>query len=129
MSTLVVPSTGGPRRPVVPAGPSGRKFRTSLSRPHVVWREPFSRRQLDALFVQEVLPGLTRALEREFADWFEADREDAVQDCVCQAMETWRGLGIAWTKHRAAIPVALAAHVSGRYFHGVRFAQHRHPAV
>ena len=64
MSTLVVPSAGGSRRPVAPGGPSVRKFRTSLSRPHAVWRKPFSRRQLDALFVREVLPGLTRALDR-----------------------------------------------------------------
>jgi hypothetical protein len=42
-----------------------------------------SRRQVDALFVRDVMPGLTAALEREFADWFESDREEAAQDCVC----------------------------------------------
>jgi hypothetical protein len=78
--------------------------------------------------VREVLPRLTRALEREFAGWFEADREDAIQDCVCQALETWRGLGIPWANHRAEIPAALAGHVSNRYFRGVRFAQSGHPA-
>jgi hypothetical protein len=81
------------------------------------------------MFVREVLPGLTQALERRFTDWFEADREDAVQDCICQALETWRGLGIPWTKQQAEIPAALAAHVSDRYFSGVRFAQPSHPAV
>ena len=44
-------------------------------------------------------------------------------------METWRGLGTVWTKHRAAIPAALAVHVSSRYFSGVRFAQPRYSAV
>jgi hypothetical protein len=128
MSTLALSGTGGSSRPVAQTGLSARKFRTSLSRPHAVWREPFSRRELDALFVREVLPGLTRALERQFIDWFEADREDAVQDCVCQTLEVWRRLGIPWSRHRAEIPSVLAAHVSGRYFSGVRFAQPRQPA-
>jgi hypothetical protein len=79
--------------------------------------------------VREVLPGLIQALERRFIDWFDADREDAVQDCVCQALETWRSLGIPWAGHRAELPAALAAHVSDRYFSGVRFAQPHDAAV
>jgi hypothetical protein len=81
-----------------------------------------SRRQVDALFVWDILPGLTAALEREFADWFESDREEAAQDCVCLALEAYRAMRIHGRTIWDVEPAALAAHASRKYLSGVRFA-------
>ncbi|MDR1533627.1 MAG: hypothetical protein LBU64_00805 [Planctomycetota bacterium] len=140
MSASIIASSGAP----VPAPPRqaippsrvpptnhrsdhsvGGGFRHFRSRPLAVWREPYSPGQLNSRFETRVLPGLTAELERKFADWDVEKREEAVQDCVCLALETWRSLwplGEASRKVAREMPSVLAAHASRRYLTGVRFA-------
>jgi hypothetical protein len=80
---------------------------------------------LNRLFETRVLPGLTAELERKFADWDVEEQEEAVQDCVCQALETWRSLwplGEASREVAREMPSVLAAHAGRRYLAGIRFA-------
>jgi hypothetical protein len=71
------------------------------------------------------MPGLTAALLREFEGWFESDQEEAVQDCVCLALEAYRAMRVYGRTIWDAEPASLAAHASRKYLSGVRFAQPR----
>lgn len=85
-------------------------------------------RQINACFEQHVLPELSARLEDALEDIPEFDREDAVQDATCQALEVFRILRLCENRHMnnglSDITVALAKFVSRRYLAGVRFANH-----
>lgn len=101
------------------------KLKTSL--PIVTpWREPLSIRQVNSLFEGAVMPGLVHRLQRLFHDFGNEDREETVQDCICQALEIYRALKLymAGGKSRSLVSFsfALADHVASRYLAGTRFA-------
>lgn len=55
-------------------------------RSYVPWREPISERQINAYFEKQILPELTILLKGAFEELSEFDREEAIQDSVCQAL-------------------------------------------
>ena len=76
-----------------PSG-AGRTKRLSPSKheasPRAPWREP--KRRGDALFAERILPELSVLLDGIFRAVPHLDREEAVQDAVCQALEAFRTL-------------------------------------
>lgn len=76
----------------------------------------------DHIFEKQVFPGLFRHLHKEFAILPFQEREDAVQDGVCLAFETWRLLRLDTIRCREDAVADLARYASEKYFQGVRFA-------
>ena len=88
-----------------------------------------SQRQVNAYFEQEVLPELSVLLESAFEDLTEFDREEAVQDSVCQALEAFRALrlheNVRQNTARDETALVLAKIASSQYLAGARFAAPR----
>lgn len=104
-------------------------FLKSQPRSYSPWREPMSERQINAYFEQQILPELSVLLEDAFQDFSDFDREEAVQDSVCQALEAFRVLGlhenIRANTARDETALVLAKFASSQYLAGVRFAAPR----
>jgi len=98
-------------------------------RNYTPWREPVSERQINSYFEQQILPELTTLLEGAFEDLTDFDREEAVQDSVCQALQAFRVLGlrenISQNTARDETALVLAKFASNQYLAGVRFAAPR----
>ena len=86
MSSIMLPSS---------TTPSCAKYLSFLKyqpRSYSPWRKPMSERQINDYFERQILPELSALLEGAFQDLSEFDREEAVQDSVCQALEAFRVL-------------------------------------
>lgn len=98
-------------------------------RSYTPWREPMSERQINSYFEQQILPELTVLLEGAFEEMAEFDREEAVQDSVCQALRAFRVLrlheNIRKNTARDETALVLAKFASSQYLTGVRFASPR----
>lgn len=96
---------------------------------YVSWREPMSVRQANALFESAVLPDLTGRLECLLYSLDDDEREEAVQDCICQAFEAYRALKLYMagdgSPYLVNVSAALAEHSAAQYHAGVRFASPR----
>lgn len=93
------------------------------------WRTPLSDRQMNNAFESQIMPGLKLRLEHAFVDLAVDEREDAVQDATCQALEAYKLLRLGESLNRSYSAedtvFALAAFASARYQNGVRFAAPR----
>jgi len=114
------------------AMPSRAKYLSFLkSQPHTYapWRKPVSERQINAHFEKQILPELTVLLEGAFEDLTDFDREEAVQDSVCQALQAFRVLrlheNIRANTALDETALVLAKFASSQYLAGVRFAAPR----
>lgn len=98
-------------------------------RAYLPWWEPMSETQINAYFERQILPELCVLLEGAFGDLTEFDREEAVQDATCQALEAWRTLrlheNIRKNTVRDETALVLAKFASSQYLAGVRFANPR----
>ena len=98
-------------------------------RSYTPWREPVSETQINAYFERQILPELSTLLEGAFQDLSDFDREEAVQDATCQALEAFRVLRLHENirKNTALDETALvlAKFASSQYLAGVRFAAPR----
>lgn len=98
-------------------------------RSYAPWREPMSERQVNTYFEQRILPELTVLLEGAFEELSEFEREEAVQDATCQALEAFRVLrlheNIRQNTARDETALVLAKFTSSQYLAGVRFASPR----
>lgn len=114
------------------ATPSRAKYLSFLKgqpRAYTPWREPLSDQQINTYFEQQILPELTVLLEGAFKELMEFDREEAVQDSVCQALQAFRVLrlheNIRQNTARDETVLVLAKFASSQYLTGVRFANPR----
>jgi hypothetical protein len=127
MSTVLsAPASSSNAMPGRAKSPSFTKCRPRAYSP---WRNPVSERQIDAHFEHRILPELSVMLEGTFEDLSELDREEAVQDSVCQALEAFRTLrlhqNIRQNTARDETALVLAKFASSQYLAGVRFAAPR----
>lgn len=118
--------------PSASAMPSRTKCLSFLkSQPHsyTPWREPMSTTQINTYFERQILPELTALLEGAFEELSEFDREDAVQDSVCQALQAFRVLrlheNIRQNTACDETALVLAKFASSQYLSGSRFASPR----
>lgn len=127
MSTVL--SAPVPSRNTMPGRAKYLSFLKCQPRTYTPWREPMSERQINTYFEQHILPELTILLEGAFEDLPDFDREEAVQDSVCQALEAFRVLrlheNIRQNTARDETALVLAKFASSRYLAGVRFANPR----
>ena len=104
-------------------------FLKSQPRSYSPWREPMSERQVNEFFERQILPELSALLKGAFRDFSDYDREEAVQDSVCQALEAFRVLrlheNIRANTARDETALVLAKFASSQYLTGVRFANPR----
>ena len=104
-------------------------FLKGQPRSYSPWREPMSERQMNAYFEQQILPELSVLLEGAFRDFSEFDREEAVQDATCQALEAFRVLrlheNIRQNTAFDETALVLAKFASSQYLAGARFATPR----
>ena len=104
-------------------------FLKTRPRAYAPWREPVSERQINTYFEQQILPELTTLLEGAFEDLTDFDREEAVQDSVCQALQAFRVLRLHENiRQNTALDetaLVLAKYASSRYITGARFANPR----
>ena len=114
------------------AMPSRIKYLSFLKcqpRNYSPWREPMSEQQINTYFERRILPELSVLLEGAFEDLPEFDREEAVQDATCQALEAFRVLrlheNIRQNTARDETALVLAKFASSQYLAGVRFATPR----
>ena len=98
-------------------------------RAYTPWREPMSEHQINAHFERQILPELTILLEGAFTELDEFDREEAVQDATCQALQAFRVLrlheNIRQNTARDETALVLAKFASSQYLTGIRFANPR----
>ena len=98
-------------------------------RSYTPWREPVSETQVNTYFERQILPELSTLLEGVFRDFSDFDREEAVQDSVCQALETFRVLRLHENiRQNTALDetaLVLAKFASSQYLAGIRFASLR----
>ena len=104
-------------------------FLKCRSRSYTSWREPMYERQINTYFEQQILPELTVLLEGAFEEMTEYDREEAVQDSVCQALQSFLLLrlhdNIRQNTTRDETALVLAKFASSQYLAGIRFASPR----
>lgn len=88
-----------------------------------------SEAQINAYFESQILPELSVLLEGAFEDLTEFDREEAIQDAICQALVAWRMLrlheNIRKNTARDETALVLAKFASSQYLAGIRFANPR----
>jgi len=122
-------STAMPSASTTPSRAKCLSFLKSLPRSYTPWREPKSEQQVNIYFELHILPELSVLLEGAFQDLSEFDREDAIQDATCQALEAFRVLrlyeNISKNPALDEIPLVLAKFASSQYMVGVRFANPR----
>ena len=98
-------------------------------RSYAPWREPVSETQINVYFERQILPELSTMLEGAFQGFSEFDREEAVQDATCQALEAFRVLRLHENiRQNTALDettLVLAKFASSQYLAGVRFAAAR----
>lgn len=92
MSTVLSSTTSSSN--TMPSRTKCLSFLKSQPRSYSPWRKPLSERQVNAYFERQILPELSVLLESAFEELSEFDREEAVQDSVCQALEAFRTLGL-----------------------------------
>ena len=88
-----------------------------------------SERQINNYFERQILPELSALLEGAFREFSDCDREEAVQDATCQALEAFRVLRLHENiRQNTALDetaLVLAKFASSQYLAGVRFAAPR----
>ncbi len=129
MSTMISTENPAPRSINSHNRVKRPSFRENPRQSYSMWREPVSQRQINTYFEQHILPELSALLESAFVDIPEFEREDAVQDATCQALEVFRVLRLYEISRKnttfISIAVTLADFTSHRYLAGVRFAAPR----
>ncbi len=127
MSTVI--SSTIPPSSAMPSRAKYLSFLKCQPRSYSPWREPMSERQINAYFEQQILPELSALLEGAFKELSEFDREEAVQDATCQALEAFRTLRLHENiRQNTALDetaLVLAKFASSQYLAGVRFANPR----
>lgn len=92
-----------------------------------------TQRQINTYFEQQILPELSAFLGGAFQDIPDFDREDAIQDATCQALEAFRVLrlheNIRKNTARDETALVLAKFYSSQYLAGVRFANPRSESI
>ena len=118
--------------PTINGGVSRAKYLSFLKnqpRSYTPWREPISETQINAYFERQILPELSALLEGAFQEMTEFDREEAIQDATCQALEAFRVLklheNIRQNTACDETALVLAKFASSQYLAGVRFAASR----
>ena len=127
MSTVI--SSTIPPSSAMPSRAKYLSFLKCQPRSYSPWREPMSERQIHAYFEQQILPELSALLEGAFKELSEFDREEAVQDATCQALEAFRTLRLHENIRQSTAldetALILAKFASSQYLAGVRFANPR----
>lgn len=85
-----------------------------------MWRQASPVHASNKYFEETLLPELHLLLWSEFESLPDDEREDAVQDMICQALVAYRALNPKRNHHTAYI---LAGIVSSQYLSGQRFGQ------
>lgn len=118
--------------PILPCNPNRAKYLSFLKmqpRSYAPWLEPISENQINMYFERQILPELSAMLEGAFSDLPDFDREEAVQDATCQALEAFRVLRLHENiRKNTALDettLVLAKFASSQYMAGVRFANPR----
>lgn len=118
-----------PAQRFIPSRVKCLSFLKSQSHNYFPWQQPLSERQINTYFEQQILPDLTVLLENFFQDFVDSDREEAIQDATCQALEAYRILRLYENSrvNTAHIETAfvLAKFASSQYLAGIRFAAPR----
>ena len=104
-------------------------FLKSRQRSYAPWRKPMSETQINAYFERQIMPELTALLKGAFQGLPDSDREEAIQDATCQALEAYRTLRLHENIRRDnaldETALVLAKFASSQYLGGVRFANPR----